>query len=647
MNATLLALFAAAALGWPDISVTPSRGGSANAPWQLTLASLDRPSERTLETLRRYDLHDRYRRDPEGALLRLENSARQGPEPEVVFALAELSWIEAKRSDRRRRPAALDSYLDAVAYAYDFLFDPDLAAGREPTDPRFRQAIDLYNGGLDHIIRAAQVKGRIEPGGSILLKVHGRELNLRVNLERSPWKAQDIHELLLASDFEVTGLDTRSYQYGLGVPLIGVRKSEPAGKPREKDKPAEAPDERFYPSEMAFPLTAFLHPNSRLRDPANDAAEVRACTLDLLDPVQIRSVHQGNFALGIEADLTKPLAYMWSRTDLSKLRWTGFLRPGQAVERSGLMLLRPYEPDKIPVVMVHGLMSSPLAWIPMINELLRRPEIQQKYQFFLYVYPTGVPVPIAASYLRDALRDAQQQFDPQGTNPAFGRMVLLGHSMGGLLSHAMAVDSGNRFWEINSDRPFHQIIGPPEVLAELRRYTFFEPLPFVQRVVFLATPHRGSEYARRPVGRLGSSLISEPDHYSALLSRLVKDNSGDLDPRQFRRLPTSIETLEVDSPVLLALLRMEPRPGVVFHSIIGANRPGPLATTTDGVVTYRSSHLDGVASELVVRSDHSVQKDPEAILEVRRILLEHIGVTATPVAEARAAAGAASAAPRH
>src|SRR5947209_12792357 len=104
---------------------------------------------------------------------------------------------------------------------------------------------------------------------------------------------------------------------------------------------------------------------------------------------------------------------MWSRTDLSRYRWTGLLRPGEAAERAGLMLLRPYEPDKIPVVMVHGLASSPLAWIPMLNELLREPEIQSRYQFLLYVYPTGVPLPIAASMLRDALLDAQRTFDTQ------------------------------------------------------------------------------------------------------------------------------------------------------------------------------------------------------------------------------------------
>jgi hypothetical protein len=116
----------------------------------------------------------------------------------------------------------------------------------------------------------------------------------------------------------------------------------------------------------------------------------------------------------LESDLTTPLAYMWSRTDLGRYRWTGLLRPGDALGRAGLMLLRPYEPDKIPVVMVHGLWSSPLAWIPMLNELLRDPQIHRRYQFLLYLYPTGVPLPMAAAGLRAALREAQQEFDPRG-----------------------------------------------------------------------------------------------------------------------------------------------------------------------------------------------------------------------------------------
>ena len=111
-----------------------------------------------------------------------------------------------------------------------------------------------------------------------------------------------------------------------------------------------------------------------------------------------------------ESDLTTPLAYMWSRADLNRYRWTGLLRPGPAAGRAGLMLIRPYEPGKIPVVMVHGLASSPLAWVAMVNDLLRDPRIQERYQFMLYMYPTGIPIPIAAAGLRETLGQAEETF---------------------------------------------------------------------------------------------------------------------------------------------------------------------------------------------------------------------------------------------
>ena len=303
------------------------------------------------------------------------------------------------------------------------------------------------------------------------------------------------------------------------------------------------------------------------------------------------------------------------------------------------MLLRPYEPDKIPIVMVHGLASSPLAWIPMLNELLRDPKIHDKYQFLLYVYPTGVPVPLAAAGLRDALRDAQKLFDQPGTTPAreFQEMVVIGHSMGGLLSHFMVVDSGSKLWELSTDKSFDEIVGPPEVLSELKRFSFFEPLPFVKRVVFLATPHRGSEFSRRLVGHVISRQISEPDDIHKLLTQLVKDNPDAFNARKFRHMPTSIETLDPKSDVLSALLSMKPRDGVIFHSIIGSLTPDGVRKTSDGVVPYASAHLESLnlRSEKVVRSDHGVQKDPAAILEVRRILLEHLGEALKPPGPAR------------
>jgi pimeloyl-ACP methyl ester carboxylesterase len=635
-----LTVVLSAFLGWSDITIQPSKGERVS-PFHRGVAGIDRPSERTLETLKRYDLEREYHRDVNSALLRIEKFAQQRAEAELVYALAELSWIEGKRLDRWRKPQALDRFLDASAYAHDFLFDPDpvLAEGRGPSDPHYRLAMEIYNASVDRLIRAAMTKGQIQPqnGQVIPFKFHGSEQKLQVVLKDSPWKPEDVHKILLAADFDVSGLSRDFHQYGLGVPLIGVR--ETATQQGER-----APQERFYPAEMAFPLTAFLVPNSRLRDPNVDVRDARVCTLWLIDPVKTRTVGQRDSALALETDLTTPLAYMWSRTDLERYRWTGLLRPEKGQERANLLLIRPYEPGKIPVVMVHGLISSPLAWIPMLNELLRDPVIQKNYQFLLYMYPTGVPIPIAAASLRESLVQAKQLYSPDGRDPAFDRMVLLGHSMGGLLSHMMAVKSDDKLWRLYSDRSFeNEIIGPRDVLDELRRFLFFQPLPFVSRVVFLATPHRGSDMSRGVVGRVGAGLISDPDHIHKLLYRLVKDNPDAFDSRRFRRFPSSIETLEPNSPILTALEHMEPSPGVVFHSIIGSNRPTGIDLSTDGVVAYQSAHFDRAASEKVVRSDHGVQKDPEAIIEMRRILREHVGRAgaATGVQEARAPRGPA------
>jgi pimeloyl-ACP methyl ester carboxylesterase len=619
-----ITIVVSALLGWSDIEIQPSRGDRAAAAYR-SVADLDRPTERTVETLRRYGLERVYRRDVNETLLRIEKFAQQKAEPELVYALAEISWIEAKHLERWRKPQALDRYLDAAAYAYDFLLgdDPILIQGRKPADPRYRQAMELYNACVHHLIRAAMTRGEIQPqnGQVISFKYHGGERKLQCVLQKSPWRPEDIQKLLLATDFEVTGLNRDYHQYGLGVPLIAVRETGNQKGQRE-------PYERFYPTEMAFPLTAHLVPTARLRDDRMDQRESRVCTLNLVDPVEFQTVgeREKDNELPLEIDLTTPLAYMWSHTDLDRYRWSGLMRPEKNLERANLLLIRPYEPGKIPVVMVHGLISSPLAWIPMLNELLRDPKIRHRYQFMLYMYPTGVPIPIAAASLRDSLKQAQQMYDPTGRDPAFNRMVLLGHSMGGLLSHMMSVSSGDQFWRLYSDRPFDtMIITSPKVREELQRYLFFDSLTYVKRVVFLATPHRGSDMSRGVVGRVGNGLISDPDHIHDLLYQLIRNNPDDLDSRRFRRFPTSIETLDTDSPMLMALLKMKPGPGVLYHSIIGSYRPTGVDQSTDGVVPYRSSHIEGV-SETVVRSDHGVQKAPEAILEVHRILLEHVGL---------------------
>src|SRR5262245_54796166 len=159
-----ITIVVSALLGWSDIEIQQSRGDRAAAAYR-SVADLDRPTERTVETLRRYGLERVYRRDVNETLLRVEKFAQQRPEPELVYALAEISWTEAKRLERWRKPQALDRYLDAAAYAYDFLLgdDPVLVQGRKPADPRYRQAMELYNACVHHLLRAAMTRNEIRP----------------------------------------------------------------------------------------------------------------------------------------------------------------------------------------------------------------------------------------------------------------------------------------------------------------------------------------------------------------------------------------------------------------------------------------------------------------------------------------------------
>ena len=97
--------------------------------------------------------------------------------------------------------------------------------------------------------------------------------------------------------------------------------------------------------------------------------------------------------------------------------------------------------------------------------------------------------------LRRALRNVLGEIDPLGKDDALRQMVMIGHSQGGILTKLMAIRSGNRFWENITKEPFEDVKMAPETRELLREAMFFEPVPTLRRVVFIATPHRGSYQA--------------------------------------------------------------------------------------------------------------------------------------------------------
>lgn len=292
-------------------------------------------------------------------------------------------------------------------------------------------------------------------------------------------------------------------------------------------------------------------------------------------------------------------------------------------------MVEPYDPNKIPVVMVHGLWSSPTTWMEMFNDLRSFPEIRARYQFWFYLYPTGQPFWVSAAQMRGDLASVRQNLDPGGQNANLNQMVLVGHSMGGLVSKLQTLESGDDFWHILSDKPIDELKASDADRQKLASVVYFHPNPAVSRVITIGTPHRGSDFASDFTRLATGKLIRLPSMLTDLTNKLVLSNPGFFKRTELLTTTTSIDSLAPDDPIFPVMIAAQKGPGVKYHNIVGRiDRSGFLKQWTedgDGIVAFQSAHLEDVASEKEITADHvSVHRHPLATLEVRRILVEHM-----------------------
>lgn len=290
----------------------------------------------------------------------------------------------------------------------------------------------------------------------------------------------------------------------------------------------------------------------------------------------------------------------------------------------GLRTRGSYQPGKIPVVLIHGLGLGLGSWTPTIEALETDRRLSDSYQFWTFTYNTEASILYSAARLRQDLARARQSLDPKGTDRAFDQMVVIGHSMGGLLARLMAQRSGSAVWHAFSEHPFEELAGPPAARGLLRDVAFFEPQPMVRRVILIATPHQGSHFGAG--GReIAAKLLHGPEPCCKAHDALLAANApGFFEPWFQRRCPDSIQDLSRGTPVLAVLSRLEIDPAVKVHSIIARRLLVSGMAEGDGIVSYRSAHLEGVASERIVPTGHFCQGHPQVIAEIRRILEEHL-----------------------
>ena len=343
----------------------------------------------------------------------------------------------------------------------------------------------------------------------------------------------------------------------------------------------------------------------------------------------------------LAANFSVPIALFWKLSDADGTELLGAFRPKKAINTMGLYFSEPYDPRKIPVVFTHGLMSGPATFANLTNRLLVDPVIRENYQFWFFGYPSGLAWTIPASRQRQALKELMQEYNPRGTSREMNNIVMVGHSMGGLITR---FNNSTKPWTLmkgvfelspetfegmtleNWKKGMAPLHYDEQTLERLQNNFIFSPPQGVTRIVYMATPHRGSTFADNWIGRLGQRLIDLPSDMLEEVTRIATLSRGMflLNPLQLKDELTSIRQLSPNSSLVKYMSELRGSPNVPVHSIIGDRGRNDTPNSSDGVVKYHSSHLDWSASEKIVPSGHSVQDDPASAVELRRILREHL-----------------------
>jgi pimeloyl-ACP methyl ester carboxylesterase len=467
-------------------------------------------------------------------------------------------------------------------------------------------SVSSYNDAVWRLLVAACREGRLDPQRGLTVCSGGSTFTVPIDFCGFAWQPSDFERLLLPPHGHEPLLQRRYECGGVGLPLVVERA-------RRECDPLEA---RFFPEQSFFAATAVLEFGEFSID-CDPAAVPAGARLTFYNPVTVRCTQSTSQPLAM--DLSAPLAATLEIAPRTYL--AGFIDPGSAGTQPRLNMLEPYQRGKIPLVLIHGLFSDPESWADMINDLRATPGFAERYQIWTFRYPTGRGFLASATALRHQLHTLVATLDCEQQDPALRNIVLVGHSMGGLIAKLQVTYSDEFIWNELANRPLQSIVTTEQTRRYLALNSYFAPSPNIARVIFIATPFAGSNRSSGLVGRSASLLVEASPEQEAMHDQLVRDNPDAFNPQFERRLPTSIDMLEPDSPLLDAMHNMRFNPCVALNNIIGDCMPCSLDGPSDGIVSVRSATHPCCQSVVMFKAFHpKVHRDLRASEEVLRIL---------------------------
>lgn len=535
-----------------------------------------------------------------------------------LSALSELWLREALLLEKKGSAfseLATDAYINSVRYAYAYLFFTERTPEDRTFEDRQTQVRDYYNYAAQQAITLLFQQNQGQPPlptedqsfsiNSGRWTISGDMKDVRLAFNRALPK-----EIIPAASLSFDGIRNQYRRDGFGAELVAVTAK------RVLNSRVQEPF-----SETPFPaITGIMSFSSETLQQLLDTQEVK---LHGYDPYRRQQIELSGRSVPLAANFTSGYGLWLARSGFARQALKTLVGRGEPLEEPRIYLMQPYDPDRRVIIMLHGLGSSPEAWINMANEVLGDEVLRRNYQIWQVYYPTNVPIVLNHHAIRDVLAQTLQHFDPSGSARASKDAVLVGHSMGGVIARLMVSSSEHRFWD-----ELAQVYNLNDTRLKVARekldpYLSFEPLPQVSRAVFIAAPHRGTPFAERRIARWISGLVTLP---ASVLGRLKDAAQLLIDPASasseaLTRPFNSIDNLSERDMFIRISADMPISPSVHYHSIIGNESQNmENGYSGDGIVPYSSSHLEGADSEKVIYSGHSVQETPEAIMEIRRIL---------------------------
>lgn len=550
-----------------------------------------------------------------------------------------------------------DLLAKSIKYSYAYLFYSERDATARMFDNRQVQVRDFYQQALASLVATENQLNEKQTYNSKPLKIGTNTFYFK-NDPSLKEKFSNGTELLPSYDLNFSGLQSINRRDGFGAEFVSILPEQAtlpinvAAATDDKDKVKQSSNtpaiiDKNVHSARYLPVTIVAKPQGH---DINSVLSSKHFDVEIYNPYKLDKVTINGESYPLAANFSAPYGMWLARTDLAAAAYRGLLAREDRLIAPQLFMLEPYSHDKRVIIMIHGLASSPEAWIRLTHNVLGDPILREHYQVWQVFYSTNMPILESRYQIEALIENAFKQQNIQHNDQvnqhqaastpilANQQAVLIGHSMGAVISRLLMSNDDLRphaLLDIDpSDRS--KLMALPIVQ---KRFTL-QALPQVGRMVLLSAPLRGTDYVDRWFTRVIRKVIRLPKSFfetvvtgtqSIQMDQKLLETIHNISMKKIQNGPSD---LGEDSD-FIALTKDAKIVDIPYHSIVGNNKGDvPKSEMTDGIVPYDSAHLDGAVSEKIINGGHSIQETPEAVLELRRILrlhLEQIGdVSADP-----------------